>query len=387
MIRMRIAEHRRRGTNTERGMSLVEMIIAVAVTTIVMVVVMSMIEEAARLSLFMESHNDLVTLSQRPLNLIQREVLQERYVFQEDATGTPYRQQIETQIASLATNPQVVPVSLLPVFDPIGTMAPDTGGVRHVGNAVLVARQLPPIVIALAADATAPGYAAVNYVADRYQFEYFYLSRTNTRKFRNGDYVLDLVRYQSIQFADYFQLVNSVSTLSSSQLSSLATQLKATTAAGLTAATIALGTAPPNLQTAWNPGQPYATSFYTIPASLNFLSPVVNPLAAPALTKVTATSVIPDLNRGRISGKMTYTIAYRVGATGPGVPITGATGRHPVPLYAESTTSLPVDCGFEVKVVGASGSRQALARLVLYSYYGVNSVDSQDAMVITSFSR
>jgi hypothetical protein len=351
---------------SQRGLSLVEMLVTLAISVTVITVVMTIIEEAMKMSLFVESHNDLAVMSQRPINSIQKDLLQSRALFGEDTgatDGTDYRTTIEALIPAGVTHPVG---SVLPIVNGAGVLAPDTGGVRTAGNCLLVARQLTPILLDIAADGTFPAISA--FVVDRYQFEYIYLSRNATRKFPGGNYSLDLYRYRSVPYADYFQLSNGTANLSTTQKTNLSTKIRATIASGGA-----------NLQMAWNPGMDLLHAFYTIDASLAFPTIVTTGL----LTMQDNTSLLPELLKGRISGKMDYTVAYRVGATAPGTNIPGLSGLNAVPVYFE-TASAPLDCGFEVKVVGPIGNRRVLTRLVLYSNYGITKFGSQEGFVITS---
>jgi hypothetical protein len=362
------AAGRRFGRRSERGLSLIEMLVTLAISVTVIAVVMTIIEEAMKMSLFVESHNDLAVMSQRPVNIIQKEVLQSRTIFGEDAIGTPYRTRIETLLTAAGTPD--VPGSVLPVVNGLGVLAPDTGGVRTTGNCMLVARQLSPVQVTVPADASDPvSFPALTFMADRYQFEFFYLTRNTTRKFRGGDYSLDLFRYRSIPYADYFQLSGVTTNLSTTQRTTLATNIKA--AAG------------PNLQIAWNPGQDILNSFYTIDANLAFPAASLITANTTLLTMQDNVTLLPELLKGRISGKMDYTIAYRIG-TAPGTNLPGLSGLNAVPTYFQVATGTPLDCGFEVKVVGTQGFRRVLTRLVLYSNYGVSRFDSQEGFVITS---
>lgn len=361
----------RRRRSSERGLSLIEMLVTLAISVTVIAVVMTIIEEAMKMSLFVESHNDLAVMSQRPTNNIQKEVLQAKTIFGEDAIGTPYRTKIESIISAPAVNTPDAPGSLLPIVNGGGVLAPDTGGVRTTGNCLLVARQLTPIQVSVAADGTDPvTFPAITFMADRYQFEYFYLTRNATRKFRGGDYSLDLYRYRSIPYADYFQLSGVTSNLSTTQRTALATSIKAPAGA--------------NLLIAWNPGLDLLSSFYTIDANLAFPPASLLTVSTSLLAMQDNISLLPELLKGRISGKMDYTVAYKIG-TAPGTPIPGLSGLNPVPIYFEAGgTTTPLDCGFEVKVVGPLGSRRVLTRLVLYSNYGVSKFGSQEGFVITS---
>jgi hypothetical protein len=388
---------RKRG---QGGYSMVEMMIAMAITTAMIAIIFSMIEEAMTLSLFVESHNDLTTMSQKALNTVQTEVLQSRLVFFEDAIGTPYRQKIDPLLTLCGTTApcassswKLKPVTgnQLPALDPAPTLAPDPAGTRYTGNSVLVARQLQPVSIAVIADPGDPvNFPALTFFADRYRFEYFYLTFHNTpshKFFRNGDHILDFWQVRSVEYADYFQLANATGNMTLRQRQDLSTKLRSAVAGA------------PNLQVAWNPGDPYSTAFWTIDNNLDFGAAPTN--AVPlgnnfAITLASGGSLLPALIGGRIGGKMDYSVAYIIRPDPDpyvrllnGTPLndTKTNGRNPLPLFAENAGSLPNDCGLEVKVAGPQGARQVMTRLVLYSNYRASRVDSTEAFVITSFNR
>lgn len=348
----------------QHGFTVAEMLVVMAITVTVILVVLSIIEEAMSVSFFVESRSDLAVLSQRPMNAMQRSILQAKYIFSEDALGTSYRTKIQSALP--AAYP-VTPTSLLPIVTPSGSISTDTGGVRRTGNALLIARQLQPLSKALLVDGSFP---PVTFFVDQYVFEYFYVSRNTTRKFGSGNYSLDLIRFRSIPYADYFQLLNGTSTLGPNQKAALSTWLKAAPPGGA------------GVSIAWYVGQPLTSSFYNIDANLAF--PGSSLIANPTITSVQVKSLVPELFNARISGKMLYTIGYR---TTLAKEMTGESGRNPVPRYFEVNATLPLDCGFEAQVVGPAGFRQVFTRLVLYSQYQANKYDSQEGFVITSFSQ
>jgi hypothetical protein len=352
------------------------MLVVMAVTSVVLIIILSMIEEATRLSLFVESRNDLSVMAQRSVNQLQRELLQSNNIFFESTDGTPYRQAAET--ALLAGDPQPVPLSLLPVDSGALTLVPDTTGTRETGNALMIARKLSPFRINLAADGA--NFPAVVFMADRYVFHYYYLSRVVNipRSFRAAPYIVNLIRFRSRPVADYFQLANSTSGLSNNQRTWLSTALRGA------------GAGQANLSDAWDPGQPMASAFYTIDNNLSFAG---GPQANPVIARRDVTPMLPELRGGRISGKMPITVAYRYNnqlldpkyinlAEG-----TGLSGRGTVPLPRFGNLNDLPESGFEVKVVGPQGSRQVMTRMTMYSNYAVTNLDAQEAIVISSFTR
>jgi hypothetical protein len=343
------------------------MLVVMAISVTVILVTLGMIEEAMSVSFFVESRSDLAVLSQRPMNAMQRSILQTKFIFSEDALGTSYRTKIESVLP--AAYP-VNPTSLLPMVTTTGTISTDTGGVRRTGNALLIARQLQPLSKALLVDGSFP---PVTFYVDQYVFEYYYLSRNTTRKFGSGNYSLDLIRFRSVPYADYLQLLNGISTLGPNQKTALSTWLTTATTASPAGAGVSI---------AWNVGQPLASSFYNIDANLAF--PGSSLIAAPTITAAQVKSLVPELFNARVSGKMLYSVGFR---TAWGNEMTGESGRNPVPRYLEVINTLPVDCGFEAQVVGPARNQRVLTRLVLYSQYQASKYDSQEGFVITSFTQ
>ena len=322
-----------------RGFSLIEVTVTLAVVSALMLIVYSIMDQTLRASMFNESHNDLIIMSQRAMNAMQTETVQARQVFQEDADGAAYRSAL--QIPSRF--PQWTP-SLLPILQTgDDTMTPDTT-TRYTGNSYFIVRQLEPMSIFYDddGDARTPD---VEFLADRYRFEYFFLSTNASRKFSSSPYTLDLMQSTSIEYADYFQLSN----LARAGVQSIGAKL---ITAGITRA--------------WNPGQPLASAFYTIPAN-GVWGAAIN---QPAIAVASTISLFPELGGGRISGRMDYSVAF-------------GTYKLPMRIAMYGTTINP-PAGFEVKIAGPAKSRKVMTRVLLMSRYAVNTYEAQQGFVTTS---
>jgi len=307
-----------------------------------MLVVYSIMDQTLRVTMFNESHNDLTTMTQRATNTLQTEIVQARQVFQEDSDGAAYRAalQIPSRYSAWTT-------TLLPVIQSDTTLTPDSA-TRFTGNSLLIVRQLEPISINYDDDGDS-NTPDIEFLADRYRFEYFFLSPTSTRTFSSSAYTLDLLQSTSIEYADYFQL----SALTRPQLQAISAKL---TASGIT--------------TAWNPGQPIASAFYSIPSSGNWSAAI----ARPAIDIASTSSLLPELKGGRISGRMDYSVAF---------------GSYPLPLpiakFAKPDASLPAfPSGFEVKIAGPAKSRKVMTRVLMMARYGINTYEAQQGFVTTS---
>jgi prepilin-type N-terminal cleavage/methylation domain-containing protein len=316
-------------SKSQRGMSLVEILTVLAVVSVLMHVVYTFLEDAVHASMFAESHNDMTIMSQRVMNRLQDEVMQSRVAFQEDATGSGYRAALQ-----LPASPPRWGDTLLPVFQTETTA--DPGVDQRAGNSLLIVRQLEPLSVMYDDDAT-PGTPEIEFLADRYRFEYEYLVANGARHFSGTGFYLDLMESRSFEYADYFQLKG----LTSAQLKSLVPKLQA---AGITRT--------------WHPGQPIDSSMYDLaPAAAGAFG---TPLVKPQIAIATTASLLPDMREERISGGMDYSIAFTPNAY-PKFP-----------------------AGFEVKIAGPTGHRKVGMRIVLMSNYQGGTLESLQGFVTAS---
>ena len=177
-----------------------EITVVLAITSLVMILVYSLIEETMQVTLFNESHNDLAILSQSSVNTLQSEVQQAKLAFEEDTLGAAYRSAL-----TMPTDVTVWADSRLPVFAATGEIEPDPAAQKFTGNSLLVAKQLEPISVMYDHDGNA-FTPEVEFLADRYRFEYVYLARSNVKSFGGSGMTMDLLLSRSAEYADYFQL-------------------------------------------------------------------------------------------------------------------------------------------------------------------------------------
>src|SRR5512144_2110303 len=88
----------RRTRYNQAGYSLMEVIVVVAISSVIMIIAYNLIEGAMKTSLFVESHNQLAQLSQRPVNAMSSDVFQSRVVFQNDAIGQSFLTKVLAQL-------------------------------------------------------------------------------------------------------------------------------------------------------------------------------------------------------------------------------------------------------------------------------------------------
>jgi prepilin-type N-terminal cleavage/methylation domain-containing protein len=374
--------------NQQSGFTLAEILVALAIASIVIIISYDLIDDAMRTSLFVESHNNLSQWAQRPINFIQTEIYQNKTIFDANSVGSGagnYLTRFTTPpgypgawpacggggcgvptTVLPASGPTAIPVmqanSLLPIVDSSNILGPDsgTGSSRFTGNVLLIARQLPPVLIPYDHDNNV-NTPNVNFPADRYRFEMYYLTRDTTRPFSTASYFLDLIQARSVDFADYFQLnplIGAAGSFSAGQKTAIVN--------GLNAA---------GLRIAWDPmNQPANNAFYSI-ANSGTMSLQANQ----GIWLFKARSLIPELKGGSISGKILFSVAFRPTSTTT-FPI-----RNTLPNYAVYDSSIPeFPSGFEVKIVGAGAARKVLLRLLLMANYQAGKYDSQEGFVISS---
>lgn len=321
-----------------------EMTVTLAIVSVIMIVTYQLIEQTMSATMFNESHNDLAVMSQKAVNTIQTEVLQAKLVYEDDAVGNAYR-------AALAfpSTPSVWTTSVLPIIDSnTTTFTADTSTQRFTGNTLFLVRQLPPLSIMYDHD-NVKNTPDVEFLADRYSFQYFYLRKESGQSFGGSGQAVDLMRATSAEYADYFQL------------SSVTAQ-----PGKLVQKVIAAG-----LAQAWDPGKPLGSAFYQLSGATDGSFDAA--LKTPTIPIVSARSLLPGLFGGRISGRMAYSVGF---ATFP-IP-------QKLAMFARTNTSLPnYPAGFEVKIIGPSRNRQVLARLVVMAQYG-RVYEAQQATVSTA---
>jgi len=299
-----------------------EITVVLAIVSVIMIATYQMIDESMRAAMFNESHNDLMLMSQAGVNAIHTEILQTRIAFQEDDLGDSYRSAFTPSIPAWTT-------SVLPVIDTTTTViAPDGSGTRFTGNSLLLARQMPPLTVLYDHDDD-DHTPEVEFVADRYRFEYIYLSPTYVKSFARSGMKLDLRMATSIEYADYFQL----STLPSGT-GAIAQQL-----------------IDADLDRAWDPGKPIDAAFYELSGATDDVFD--SPIRSPEIEEDTNRTLLKGLLGGRVTGAMEYSVAF---------------GSYRLP-QAQGMFAQPASPGgFEVKIVGPSGNRQVLSRILLMAH-------------------
>lgn len=324
-----------------------ELTVTLAIVSVIMIVTYQLIEQTMAATMFSESHNDLALMSQRAVNLIQTEVLQAKLVFEENTMGKEYRGAL-----TFPKTPGVWTTSVLPVIDAeTNTFTPDTAATRYTGNALLVVRQLPPLSVFYDHD-NKKGTADIEFLADRYSFQYFFMRKETGQSFGGSGQTVDLMRATSETYADYFQLASV-----KDRPGTLVQKLIDT-----------------GLKQAWDPGKSLGSAFYLLSDATDGTFNAA--VKTPTIPIVSTRSLLPGLFGGRISGRMRYSVGF------PNTP------AFPIPqslsVFGQQSASLPgFPAGLEVKIIGPSRNRQVLTRIVLMANYG-KKFEAQQASVSTA---
>lgn len=378
-----------------RGTSLMELIVVVAIASIVMLVAYAIYSQTMETSLRLEGRNELLLMTQRPTNILQLAVLHSRTIFSDGTIGQAYYNRIAgCQTCAPPILPQVpadwAPIAntMLPLIDTGETqITPDEDppAPRRTGNCLLIARQLPPVFVNYDHDNN-NATAAVPFPIDRYRFELYYLRRDPVRKFISTAKAVDIVRFRSVMFADYFQLnplIGAAGTFVAAQKSQIC--------AGLVAQ---------GIDRAWDPtpGTAIASAFFTITTggvNPGGMTPIANPTlnidpgsaGRPSIDTfnkpgIGLSSLLRQMRGGSIAGKINYSVGFRRSASDE-FPIV-----HSIPRYAKyDITKVDFPSGFEVKSVGVGPTQRTIIRLLLMANYGGGQGSPKKKSEVTTRAR
>src|SRR5262249_8003801 len=138
--------NRDKNSKRQRGFTIIEAMVTVLLLSLVMIIFYELMISTMRTTMFVESHEDLLTVGQRVVNQVQSAVLESRMIFENDhvvnsvtdTTGTDY---IQLYVDS-GLSPLPMTDSRLPIVDtntgPTAILDPDTGSETWVGNELLL---------------------------------------------------------------------------------------------------------------------------------------------------------------------------------------------------------------------------------------------------------
>ena len=301
------------------GATLIELMVSLAIFSVIAMAALSFMLTTLRVNQTVEAQADTSSMGQQALDDLRGRLSQSRRILDIDSGFL--------DIVDLTTSPEREGVLRLPRIDATASLSPRAGAKdgpwvpENVGNAILFVESLPPY-----RDAKTKRFV------DRYQFALYYLARREG-KIGSMPYVVDLMRFESVQYADF------------TQLDAMDEETLREVVAGLAKAGITY---------AWDAGAPPQAAFSKL-AMGRIVEP---PEPGHRITPKSVVSAMPGVGTGqRGSGVITYTVAPNAGD----LPI-----RTVVPRFAKPADGFPN--GFEVLIAGPGHGRKVLVRLVVVGH-------------------
>ena len=321
------------------GTTLIEMMIVVALLSVVALATYSLIRETNLSSGTLDGCNLLTQWGQKAIDEINLDLTQARLIYQNDTLGTGYLIKLESD-----ANYPVLTSRRLPLIDPTGTFRQDTI-VTRTGNTLLFVKECLPFIAAA---------GGTNRRVNIYRLVCYYLS-SNATPIADKSASLRLIRWESKEFADYEQIMAISAPISRNIFAN------------------ALFTSR-GISWYWIPRNTPTNAFYSFDsdewddADDDDIDDA--PKAISIIQKDTVQNIIGNLGYGTASVAWNRGSDFWVPDVVPKfglVDITGAGFPH----------------GFEIQVIGPTGARQVFARLVLaYLVHLNNSLVSNEFITI-----
>lgn len=303
------------------GLTLIEVMITLVVLGFLLLVVARSQMTVTDANTNLHGINKVALETQEAVALIHTDISMARKLLENDSLGNSY-------LAALGTGKYpVAPSTRLPVIGPLAEFDKDDPLAPLTGNCLLMAEEMAPH-----DTVHDPGSGDQTYRVNVIRLVAYYLTQ-NARPRDSQLSRFDLVRWESQAFADY-------------------TTLTAITDTTAREAVVASMTAPGvNIQYAWDILKPAGSAFYSLGSDVS---------SSPESAFLVPPSTRPDREPRAIFGLSNACIAVN----------NGQTGESRIPKFAVelSPTSDPNGVGFphgfEVKIIGPSGARKVLVRVV-----------------------
>jgi prepilin-type N-terminal cleavage/methylation domain-containing protein len=306
-----IARARREGAVT-----LIELMVSLAIFSVIALAAMSFMISSLKVNYYVEAQTDASNMGQQALDEMRGSLAQSKKLLDVNSEFLA--------LVDLSSAPELAGELRLPKIEPGGSLSPRAGSKdgpfnkSSVGNALLYVEALSPF-----QDPSTKRFI------DRYRFVLYYVGKAEGR-IAHVPYVLDLVRVESGEYADF------------TQLDALSEEMEHTIVAALEKS---------GITHAWDPGAPPIAAF----SRLSGARLVVPPEPKHRIVPARIASALPGVGRSqRGAGVIAYSIAPNDGD----VPI-----RNVVPKYGQAADGFPL--GFEVLVTGPGHGRKVFVRLVV----------------------
>ncbi len=326
---------------SRKGISLTELLIAMAVLGIITLLTAPFFTLTQRGFTSMEAHNSLKSGGQEAINKMGNKLSQCKRLFENTAESSEFLSRV-----TMTTAPAVLAGSHLPIISENGSLSPGTTGfiAANAGNSLFFASVEAPKDLGVVDSTDAYCQARI----DHYQFNYFFLAEDNAVSIHNQPKI-NLWHWQSIKYADYTQIANIADPGKKADV------VRVLVASGTTLA--------------WDPSATDVdAAFFSLDASGS-----LSPEAGHVITEEKAEPLIV-LVTGMTMGGYRYGISSNSGVSNP--------SPKTVPVFAQASGKFP--SGFETLIVGPNSARQVLIRLVIVALGSFKGTIANEQLVLTT---
>ncbi len=326
----------RGGRRAEGGLTLIEVMVSISVLSVLFLVILRSTSLVGDTTFSLESQSTMLIELRKAVSRMHEDISTARKVYEEDVTGRSYIDRMDFG----AWPP--ISTSLLPDIANLGDFDRDAVGARRVGNFLLLVGEMSPHNYYDAGTARTYRVSVYRLVA-YYIADYGYPVTQGLSSF-------DLVRWESAAFVDRTTLTSVTDpTVRANVVTSLQTEK--------------------NIYYAWDPSATADLAFYELTSDI---------AGAPDGGYQIPWCTVSDNTQDRLP--RTY-FRKRNAAL---VANNDATGEAAVPKFAQKVAGNPgFPNGFEVMVIGPSGSRKILARVVAQRAFAGKVVYSKSETIAT----
>ncbi|OGS47435.1 MAG: hypothetical protein A2539_08500 [Elusimicrobia bacterium RIFOXYD2_FULL_34_15] len=339
---------------TDKGLTLVEVIVALAIFLIIVPVITSVLMNVTKGFTSFEASNSLKKTNQNTLNRIYLKLTESKKIFQNipsDPT-VPHNAYLgrivaNNYIVSGIGCPKLLENSKLPIVEEQSSLAQGTTNFTpsSVGNSLFFANSDSTKVLTNILDGAGISHTIS---IDLYKFNYYYLTEENPKPMRAMP-SYRLVEWESLNYADYNQIINYTDqTLKNNMAISLRNN---------------------NILWSWDTTvleSNINNAFYEL--NTDGLGKIdVKPTHTIQILKY---NILTDMNTGIMGGGYKYGIS------------SNTTYPKKVPQYANALGKFPG--GFEVAIVGPTSGRRVFLRCVILAQGSTPGILSDDQLVLCS---
>lgn len=317
------------------GYTLVEVLVSVAISALIMVAALVLISTSAQVNQQIEAQTDTTVMANEALSDLRWRLTSSRKLLDRSAQGDEYMKMLDLDGA-----PPRYAATRLPRVEVSAVLSPRAKEFEQdsVGNALLFAEVLEPFTD-----------EASGRRVDVYRFVYYYLSPRSGESLGGVKEVLDLIRFESVRYADFTQLDS----------------LEGETASQVAGALLKEG-----IRYAWDVDAPTKGAF----SQIGYSGLVRPPIARHVIERGNTEPAVLGVGVGQASsGLRALTVARN---QSPDFPIAAD-----VPRFAEAGED-GFPAGFEVLVGGPTRGRKVLLRLVLASWSGGRFASGQGQLLV-----